>query len=44
VKVIGLWSFLSLDAINFLVWDTKCCEYQEDELDDMVVKEQDLFS
>lgn len=43
-KVMGLWSFVSPDAIHFLVWDTPCCKCQEAELDNMFAKEQDLFS
>lgn len=40
----GLWSFLSPDAIYFLVRDTQRFEYQEAELGNMFVKEKDLFS
>lgn len=37
-KVMGLWSFVSPDAIHFLVWDTPCCMCQEAELDNNFAK------
>lgn len=44
LKVMWLWSFLSLDANGFLVWDTQHCDYQEVILSKMFAKEQNLFS
>lgn len=44
LKVMWLWSFLSLNANGFLVWDTQHYDYQDVKLNKMFAKEQNLFS